>query len=341
VALLDAAHPGAGATGRNAGLLLAESECYGAAASRHGETAARALRNAGLATRLLIRDLVGADKGSVDLRWCGSVRLASDAAESASFSASAAAGLDWVARRTLDRVAERGHSQSYRDALVDRGDAVVHPLRLLARVLDEATRLGAVVHHRTRVERLRAVEHHVEIETDRGTIRAARVVLANNASARLLLPAARPVRPVRGQALAAQVHPSPRWRRPVYATHGGDYWRSLPGGRVLLGGLRRLRTREENTRDPNPTEVLQIALHAFLRDLVGRDAIVHVTHEWAGTMGFTPDGLPWVGRMPGAARVAIIAGMNGHGMGWAPALAKDLTDHLAGGAPPPPFDPGR
>ena len=154
-------------------------------------------------------------------------------------------------------------------------------------------------------------------------------------------PAPDPIRPVRAQALAARVVPSPRWRRAVYATHGGDYWRTLSGSRVLLGGLRRLRRREENTRDAAPTEALQIALRAFLRDLVGPEPVVHRTHAWAGTMGFTPDGLPWVGRLPGAARVAVLAGMNGHGMGWAPGLAESLVDHLAAGGPPPPFKPRR
>ncbi len=341
VVLIDAAHPGAGATGRNAGFLMAESACYGAASAAHGEAIARTLRSAGLATRLLVRDLVGADKSGVGLRWCGSVRLASDATESRAFSASEAAGLDWVARRPLARVAERGHSQAYSDALVDRGDAVVHPLKLLARVLDEASALGVALHPHTHVRALRPAARHVDVETERGTIRANRVVLATSATVRRLLPAARPVRPVRAQALAAIVQPAPRWRRAVYATNGGDYWRTLPGGRVLLGGLRRLRRREENTRDTSPTEALQIALRAFLRDLVGPDALIQVTHAWAGTMAFTPDGLPWVGRVPGAARIALLAGLNGHGMGWGPALAKDLVDHLHDAAPPPPFKPGR
>jgi len=284
---------------------------------------------------------VGTDKRGVGLKWCGSVRLASDARESAAFTASETTGLDWVARRPLERIAERGASQAYVDALVDRGDAVVHPLQLLARVLDEAAARGATLHHRTRVRALRPGAHHVDVETDRGTIRADHVIAATNAATRRLLPAAKSVRPVRAQALVAHVHPAPRWRRAVYATHGGDYWRSLPGSRVLLGGLRRIRQREENTRDANPTEVMQFALRAFLRDLVGPDTLVHVTHAWAGTMGFTRDGLPWVGRMPGTDRVAIVAGMNGHGMGWAPALAKNLVDHLADDAPPPPFSPGR
>ena len=45
---------------------------------------------------------------------------------------------------------------------------------------------------------------------------------------------------------------------------------------------------------------------------------------WAGTMAFTPDGLPRVGPLPSAPGISVITGMNGHGMGWAPALAETL-----------------
>jgi glycine/D-amino acid oxidase-like deaminating enzyme len=99
---------------------------------------------------------------------------------------------------------------------------------------------------------------------------------------------------------------------------------------VLLGGLRRLAKPREATRSTATSARLQRSLDAYLRRLVGRDALVEVTHRWAGTMGFTKDGLPRVGAVPGRPRVHVLAGCNGHGMGWAPGLAEDLAAHLAG-----------
>lgn len=65
-----------------------------------------------------------------------------------------------------------------------------------------------------------------------------------------------------------------------------------------------------------------------------------VTHRWAGTMGFTPDALPLVGRL--APRLSICAGYTGHGMAFAFLCARQLADHLAGGPPPPQWlDPRR
>ena len=84
------------------------------------------------------------------------------------------------------------------------------------------------------------------------------------------------------------------------------------------------------------TRGLQSTLARMLRRLVGRDARVEITHRWAGTMGFTKDGLPRVGAAPGRPRVHVLAGWNGHGMGWAPGCADAFAAHLAGDAPPPP-----
>ena len=335
VLLLDAEQPGAGATGRNAGFLLAESDCFGLAESVHGEAVARAIRDAGLRTRELVRDLVGNHPRSIGLSWTGSVRLSEDDTETQAFERSVAAGRSGVRGTPVARVREAGLSGRYTAALLDEGDGILHPLRLLGRVLDAARDAGVRVHPGTPVLGVQPVRGCVELQTPAGDVRAEQVVVATSAAARRLLPDARPIRPVRAQALVATVTPDPGWRRPVYATHGGDYWRPLGRGRVLLGGLRRLRRRQENTARPTPSAELQTALDALLHELVGPDAAIDVTHRWAGTMAFTPSGLPWVGSIPHRRQIACLAGMNGHGMGCAPALAEGLAAHLTGEGPPP------
>jgi glycine/D-amino acid oxidase-like deaminating enzyme len=188
------------------------------------------------------------------------------------------------------------------------------------------------------------VEATVVSGTRTHRIRASHVVLAVGSAARLVLPnAARLVRPVRAQALSARITPVPPWTRPVYATRGGDYWRQLEDGRVLIGGMRRARKRQENTRASAPSRPVQSALDTLLRDLVGPDAGIEVEHRWAGTMAFTRSGLPWAGAVPRRKGITLVAGMNGHGMGWGPGLAAAVAAHLRGEGPPPPetFRPGR
>jgi gamma-glutamylputrescine oxidase len=336
VVLVDREFPGWGATGRNAGFLLADSDCIAMEIAHMGEAAALWLRDAGLATRAFVRS-VGAP-----VEWTGSVRLASDPGEARGFEETAERGIDGVHLLDPAHVVEGGPDRGWRAALADDGDGMTNPLRVLSAIHRECARRGVRRFDGTPARALRDGARGVAVSTDAGTVRAARVVVATNSEARTLLGGdVAPVRPVRAQALAAFVDPAPAWRRCVYATRGGDYWRPLPGGGVLLGGLRRLAKPREATRSLDPSRTLQRALDGFLRRLVGRGARIEVTHRWAGTMGFTKDGLPRIGAVPRRPRVHVLAGCNGHGMGWAPGFAQALATSLTGGPPmPSAFRPG-
>jgi gamma-glutamylputrescine oxidase len=325
VLLLDREFAGWGATGRNAGFLLADSECVAMAAAHVGADAAHDLREAGVATRRFVRSL------DAPVEWTGSVRLATDRREAAWFAETERAGLDGVHCVAPDEIAERGGLRGCLAALVDEGDGMTNPLRILRAILAELERLGGRLRYGSAARALVERRGGVEIATDAGRVFAARAVVATNSEARFLLGSAvAPIRPVRAQALAAFVDPMPRWRRPCYATRGGDYWRPVGKDRVLLGGLRRLDKRAEATRSADAEARLQRALERLLRVLVGAGARIEVTHRWAGTMGFTRDGLPRVGRVPGRRRVQLFAGWNGHGMGWAPGFADLHAERLVG-----------
>ena len=331
VVVVDREHPGAGATSRNAGFLLAESDCFGLAAARYGASTAQFLRDAGLRTRGIVRDVAGARGNQLGLLFPGSVRLASDVREAAGFEASTQT-VDALQTVEPTRVRERGVAlaRPLVGALLDPGDGMVHPLRLLAALCHDARSHGAAF-RRLAVTSLRATRGAVVAIGDTATIRAKHVVLATNAATRRLLRPATRLRPVRAQALAAETTRPHGFRRPVYASHGGDYWRPLGGRRLLLGGLRRLQRRRENTTSTLPSSALQAKLDDLLQELVGHDTALRVTHRWAGTMGFTPDGLPWIGPSRSARRIAVFAGWNGHGLGWAPGFAVTLAEHLADG----------
>jgi glycine/D-amino acid oxidase-like deaminating enzyme len=67
-------------------------------------------------------------------------------------------------------------------------------------------------------------------------------------------------------------------------------------------------------------------LHRFppLRD-------VEVTHRWSGTMGFSRDGLPIVGAVPGMPGALAAAGFTGHGFGFAWLAGRALAEMLVEG----------
>src|SRR5262245_24726801 len=90
VVLIERAFPGWGATGRNAGFLLADSDCVAMSAEHLGEDATLWLRAAGVATRAFVCS-VGAP-----VEWTCSVRLASDRGEKRWFEETAARRIDGV-----------------------------------------------------------------------------------------------------------------------------------------------------------------------------------------------------------------------------------------------------
>jgi gamma-glutamylputrescine oxidase len=163
------------------------------------------------------------------------------------------------------------------------------------------------------------------VRLDDGALEASAVVLATNAWTAELLPAVL-ITPVRAQMLAT-APAAPCIARPVYAEWGHRYWRQRDDGSVLVGGFRNRALAEEVGYDVTPTATVQSHLDDQVGELLGA---APVTHRWAGTMGFSEDGLPLVGAPPGFGRIYVCAGYTGHGMGFAlraaAALARQMLD---------------
>lgn len=329
VVCLEGDRVGRGATGRNAGFLLAEAaETIAELVRTHGVDVARAVRAAGLATRSAVARV--ATSHDVGLRITGSLRLAADAAEDADLRESARLSglpIEYIERTQIPSP-YRGLDAT--GGLVDPEDGEVDPLKLLRATLARAEAVGARVFERSPVAGFDESADGIRVRTPSGSVIAESLLIATNAWIPGLLPSGPSVRPVRAQMLAARVDPLPDWPRPVYFRHGADYWRLLADGTVLLGGLRSLGGRLEETDDARPAAPIQEGLDGLLSRLIGDGARVRVISRWAGTMGFTPDGLPAAGLAPGHDRVFVLGGFNGHGMGFGPGLATAVASRLLG-----------
>jgi glycine/D-amino acid oxidase-like deaminating enzyme len=166
-------------------------------------------------------------------------------------------------------------------------------------------------------------------------VRAGTIVLCTNAyTAHLTLSR---VRPVRGQMLATGPA-APVFSRPAYANRGYRYWRQTGDGRVLVGGWRDTAADEEVGEEERTTDTIQKQLAAFLRE---RGITAAVTHRWAGTMGFSHDALPYVGRI--SSDTFVCGGFTGHGMAFGPASAELVATLVRGSthADADLFDPSR
>ncbi|KAH0545364.1 hypothetical protein FGG08_000505 [Glutinoglossum americanum] len=176
--------------------------------------------------------------------------------------------------------------------------------------------------------------------TSRGTIEATSVVLATNAYTSHLLPEfADLIVPVRGE-MSALTPPASLRANPLTRTYvflgGGDqgyiqdgYLTQRPvdpsgdsGGQMMFGGAR-CDARNMGVGVDDDSEIDKPSakrLHTLMKHLVpASDAgdaappLLEAENEWSGIMGFSRDGCPWVGKVPGKNGVYLSGGYTGHG----------------------------
>ncbi|KAM0322255.1 hypothetical protein ACHAQA_009543 [Verticillium albo-atrum] len=189
------------------------------------------------------------------------------------------------------------------------------------------------------------------IETPNGTIRTSRVVLATNGYTASLHPRLhRVIVPVRGHVTAQR----PGLSMPkegltttysfIYA-NGYDYMvpRSPPthyAGDIVIGGglvrppeegLEEYGTTDDATLNPIITNYLHDSTPRYFGTNWGPDhQDGRIRQAWTGIMGFSPDGLPFVGEMPGEEGLWMAAGFQGHGMVLCWMCAQALAVMMSG-----------
>jgi glycine/D-amino acid oxidase-like deaminating enzyme len=333
----------AGATGRNAGFLLTgTAEHYRAAVKAYGRGVARDVWEFTATNHDLLLEVLGPTAS----RACGHRRegtwtlVAGDAEADDLREAATLLAEDGL--YGIFAAAPTGAPPECKWGLVMPRDGEIDPAAAVASMAQRslAAQPGSILEG-TPVRALEASARGARVHLDGSEIEAGAVLLATNAWAAELAPLL-PIAPVRAQMLAT----APERRdtgedpRPTYSHRGHRYWRRLSSGELLLGGCRDVAPEEELTAVSQPSAHIQDALEAFLRTELGAEAAV--THRWAGVMGFSPDGLPLVGQVPGTPGVYICGGYTGHGMGFAVNAARTLVAHITGGVTIPGWlDAGR
>ena len=309
-ALVERSRLAFGASGRNAGFLLEGTAAnYAEAVAVHGRAKASEVWAYTAENHRRLDQALG---GRAHYRRGGSRTLAASPAEEHQLEESAAL------------MREDGWPVDLREgSILNPRDGELHPAEAVGALAADC--LPGSIFEETTVADLGELP-----------IAADEVVLATNAFTGQLL-AGIPIAPVRAQMLATAPFTGVAAELPTYSDRGYRYWRQLPSGEVLVGGWRNTALSEEVGYDLSTTPTVQGHLDRHLAQL-GVD--VAVTHRWAGTMGFTPDALPLVGRLrPG---LSICAGYTGHGMAFAFLCALALADHLSGGPSPEKWlDPAR
>ena len=308
--LVERGHLASGASGRNAGFLLAGvAASYAEAVRTYGREKARQVWEI---TNENHDRMVEAARGQeVGHRRLGSATLASGDEE----------------RQQLVESEQLLHEDGFKASwdgrrLVHPRDGEINPSLMVATLARQAAE-GAI-REGVEVTELRARRNDVEVRAGEDICVAGVVILATNAYTSLLVPSVK-IRPTRAQMLAAEPPTGTVSDVPTYSHFGYRYWRQLPSGEFLIGGWRDTSMESELTTDAEPTDDIQ---HHIDEALPGLGVTTHVTHRWAGIMGFTESGLPVAGPLQGMPNVYICAGFNGHGMGFAFMTAKQVAESI-------------
>ena len=325
---VDAGRVAAGAAGRNGGFLLGGAAPYlHEAIARWGAEPAVALYRATLAEL----DRLAVELGTDVIRRNGSIRLAglpgpTPAAEAADRAAELADCARHAAACREHGIAVEEYEGELGQGLFLPDDAATNPAR---RALAMAMRLSekAELHEHTRVS---TVDDR-RVITAHGTITAGAVVVAVDGGLEVLLPQLEArTRTARLQMLATEPVPS-RLPCPVYGRWGYDYAQQDASGRVYAGGGRDQFADHEWTTDTAPTPGVQAWIEQVAARMAGRP--VTVTHRWAASVGYTPDGRPLCVQVaPGA---VACGGYSGTGNLVGPLAARAAAALAVDGTPPP------
>ena len=328
VVVTDARDVALGASGRNAGFMISGLETYyHRAIEQYGHEVAREVW--GMATRSFAhwRAFIDGSAFEVPLDNSGSLLLAESPQE--------AQELELAARAlAADKIDIEYYSQDplgrgYYAAVEQPLDAGVQPYLLAKTVMAQS---GAEVIANNELYRLEQLADAVRVHTRKVIFKARYVMLCTNAYSPLIDPYfVGKVVPTRAQCLVTE----PIDHVPVpycgYSDYGYMYYRSTFDGRFLLGGGRQhFPDEEHDTGEDQLNPNVQAYLDKYLTKYFP-DVKAPVAQRWSGIMGFSLDGLPLVGTLPGKPRVGFAVGFTGHGLALAAATAERAVDKLING----------
>jgi gamma-glutamylputrescine oxidase len=340
--LLERGAVACGASGRNGGFLIAGVALfYNNARERYGAERARDMYARTLAAQREVYALAAELDLPEIVRRIGLLRLAvsEDEAEHVRRHAQALRedGFpgELVERDDLPPVLRR----SGLVACLTEHDGALHPVRWYRALAEAAEAAGARICEGSPVRGPVPAPDEGPVETDAGSVRARRVVVAADGALPALVPDyAGRVRQRRLHMVATNPLP-PTLDRMVYARWGYEYLQQRPDGRILAGGFSDVDGPDSYTDSDAGSPAIWDRVERYLRQDLGVDS--EISHRWAGVVGYTGDSLPYVGEVPGRPGLYVAGGYSG--VGNVPGFMSgcDLADTIAGYGREPLFPAGR
>ncbi|MFE1035335.1 NAD(P)/FAD-dependent oxidoreductase [Streptomyces sp. NPDC058807] len=343
IAVVDAEHPAAGASGRGTGLLGPRAgPAVDRAVRRFGPQTARRMHRASEQAVRDVLDLCARLDVPCGLRPGEQLVATRSSAGLVALARQARAcrelGLDVPVLSPAgirDRV-----GVPYRAALLHRPAATLDPAALTCALARACADKGVRFYGRSPLLALRPGDLvGPELVLPHGRLYAGQAVLAVNSAAQALDLPVGTVLPLEVYAVATEPLSAPAYEAlggraghsVVDAVPLAPYFRLLPDRGLVAGGG--TATVPADIGAPRLQAVRERAwarLERWLRSLHPDLARVRVTHRWSGRIGMTGDDLPVVGPVPGFDDVWYIGGCCGHGLALSVAHGAHVAAALLG-----------
>lgn len=340
VAVLDAAHVGAGGSGRNGGHLNnGIAHGYADAKAHLGAERAQALYRAYDRSIDRIEDVIAEEGIACDFRRAGKLKLASKPSHVAGLRANQeliAREID-PATRWLDRADLAGEigSDAFHGAALFEKSAMMHMGRYLTGLADATHRHGAAIWENAPVTGRQKTGDGWALDTPRGRLHADTVIAATGAYSaqvpqaplghfrRRIVSVASFIIATRPLTAAEVAATMPGNRTCVNSRIIGNYFRLSPDNRLIFGGRARFSAVSDQRSDARSGEILRAAMAETFPHL----AKVEIDYCWGGLVGMTRDRFPRAGEADG---MLYAMGYSGHGAQLSTLLGQVLADLAMG-----------
>ncbi len=335
VVVLEAERIGFGASGRNGGHLnngLAHS--YLGAKAELGKERAIALYHALDDSIDTIEALIAEEGIDCNFRRSGKLKLASKPkhfeAIARNFEALNKECDPDTALLSPEELKKEVGSPFY-GAMLSKKSAMMHMGRYVAGLATAAARHGATIFEGTTVTEHRETNGIHALQTSRGSVTAANVVMATGAYTtqnftwfrrRIIAVGSFLIatRPLTDTEVAAVM---PGNRTCVNTMNIGNYWRLAPDNRLIFGGRARFSATSDQRSDEKSGAILRESMERIFPQLKG----VEIDYCWGGLVDMTADRYPRAGFHDG---LWYAMGYSGHGAQLSTHLGMMVADAILG-----------
>ena len=154
---------------------------------------------------------------------------------------------------------------------------------MMANLIAMAQELGILILNNITITKLINLTNSVELLSDYGIFKAAKVVVATNGFAKQLL-SLPDVKPARAQVLITKPIKNLKLKGTFHYQEGYYYFRNIDN-RVLFGGGRNLDFKGETTTELNINRKIQKQLDYLLKKMILPTTKFEVDYRWSGIMG--------------------------------------------------------